>query len=103
MASQICGCLVWLGVIVRRFGWTIPYKSMYFVQLSLELAPLFTGTQDRSSCHGEVGIKVRDFTEVNHSIKADVATGLTCFYPFFFSCILNQLQLVLHVFVTGQI
>ena len=29
-----------------------------------------------SSCHGEVGIKGRDFTEVNHSIKADIAAGL---------------------------
>lgn len=49
---------------------------MYFVQLSLVLAPLFTGTQERSSCHGEVGIKGRDFTKVNHSIKADIAAGL---------------------------
>ena len=56
---------------------------MYFVHPSLELAPLFTGTQERSSYHGEVGIKVRNFTEVNHSIKADVAAGLTCFLPFF--------------------
>ena len=76
MVSQSYGCLVWLGVIARRFGWTIPYKSMYFVQPSLELAPLFTGTQERSSCHGEVGIKGRDFTKVNHSIKADIAAGL---------------------------
>ena len=49
---------------------------MYFVQPSLELAPLFTGTQERSSCHGEVGIKGRDFTKVNHSIKGDIAAGL---------------------------
>lgn len=42
---------------------------------SPELAPLFTGTQERSSCHGEVGIKGRD-TKVNHSIKADIAAGL---------------------------
>ena len=76
MASQSYGCLVQLGVIARRFGWTIPYKSMYFVQPSLELAPLFTGTQERSSCHGEVGIKGWDLTKVNHSIKADIAAGL---------------------------
>ena len=49
---------------------------MYFVQPSLELAPLFTGTQERSSCHGEVGIKGWDFTKLNHSIKADIAAGL---------------------------
>ena len=83
MVSQSYGSLVWLGVIARRFGWTIPYKSMYFVHPSPELAPLFTGTQERSSCHGEVGIKGRDFTKVNHSIKADIAAGLLCFLPFF--------------------
>lgn len=75
MASQSYGCLVQLGVIARRFGSTIPYKSVYFVHPSPELAPLFTGTQERSSCHGEVGIKGRD-TKVNHSIKADIAAGL---------------------------
>ena len=26
-----------------RFGWIISYKSLYFVHLSLELVPLFTG------------------------------------------------------------
>lgn len=76
LASRSCGSLVWLGLIARRFGWTIPYKSMYFVQPSLELALLFTGTWERSSCPGEVGIKGRDFTKVNHSIKADIAAGL---------------------------
>ena len=83
MASQSCGCLVRLGVIARRFGWTIPFKSNYFVHPSLELAPLFTGTRERSSCHGEVGTKGCNFTEMNHSIKADTAAGLLCFLPFF--------------------
>ena len=68
--------MVRLEVIARRFRWTIPYKSMSFVQPSLDLAPLFTRTQERSSCHGEVGIKGRDFTKVTHSIKADIAAGL---------------------------
>ena len=31
-----------------RFGWTISYKSLYFVQPSLGLVPLFTGTRERS-------------------------------------------------------
>ena len=59
-----------------------------FCPPSLELALLFTGTRERSSCHGEVGIKGRDFTKVHHSIKADIAAGLLGFYPFFFLCII---------------
>ena len=31
-----------------RLGWTISYKSLYFVHLSLELVHLFTGMLDRS-------------------------------------------------------
>ena len=31
-----------------RLGLTISYKSLYFVQLSLELVPLITGMQERS-------------------------------------------------------
>ena len=31
-----------------RFGWTISYKSLYFVHPSLELVPLFTGMRERS-------------------------------------------------------
>ena len=31
-----------------RLGWTISYKSLYFVHLSLELVPLFTGMLNRS-------------------------------------------------------
>lgn len=76
LASRSCGSLVWLGLIARRFGWTIPYKSVYFVHPSLELALLLTGTRERSSCHGEVGTKGRNFTEMNHSIKADIVAGL---------------------------
>lgn len=71
---------------------------MYFVHPSLELVPLFTGTQERSSGHGEVGIKGRDFTEVNHSNTADITAGLICFLAFF---LLKQLQVVPHVFVQG--
>ena len=32
----------------KRLGWTISYKSLYFIYLSLELMPLFTGMQERS-------------------------------------------------------
>ena len=32
----------------KSFGWTISYKSLYFVQPSLGLVPLFTGTRERS-------------------------------------------------------
>ena len=31
-----------------RLGWTISYKSLYFVHPSLELVPLFTGMRERS-------------------------------------------------------
>ena len=31
-----------------RLGWTISYKSLYFVHWSLELVPLFTGMWERS-------------------------------------------------------
>ena len=31
-----------------RLWWTISYKSLYFIYLSLELVPLFTGMQERS-------------------------------------------------------
>ena len=31
-----------------RLGWTISYKSLYFVLPSLELVPLFTGMRERS-------------------------------------------------------
>ena len=32
-----------------RLGWTISYKSLYFVHPSLELVPLFTGMRERST------------------------------------------------------
>ena len=35
-----------------RLGWTISYKSLYFVHPSLELVPLFTGMRERS-IHGQ--------------------------------------------------
>ena len=31
-----------------RLGWTISYKSLYFVHPSLEWVPLFTGMRERS-------------------------------------------------------
>ena len=31
-----------------RLGWTISYKSLYFVHPSLELVRLFTGIRERS-------------------------------------------------------
>ena len=31
-----------------RLGWTISYKSLYFVHPNLELMPLFTGMRERS-------------------------------------------------------
>ena len=31
-----------------RLGWTISYKSLYFVHPSLDLIPLFTGMRERS-------------------------------------------------------
>ena len=31
-----------------RLGWTISYKSLYFVHPSLELVPLFKGMRERS-------------------------------------------------------
>ena len=31
-----------------RLGWTVSYKSLYFVHPSLELVPLFTGMRERS-------------------------------------------------------
>ena len=31
-----------------RLGWTISYKSLYFVHPSLDLMPLFTGMRERS-------------------------------------------------------
>ena len=31
-----------------RLGWTVSYKSLYFVHPSLELVPLFTGMWERS-------------------------------------------------------
>ena len=30
-----------------RLGWTISYKSLYFVHPSLDLMPLFTGMRER--------------------------------------------------------
>ena len=35
-----------------RLRLTISYKSLYFVQLSLELVPLFTGMRERSIARG---------------------------------------------------
>ena len=35
--------------IVIGLGWTISYKSLYFVHPSLELVPLFTGMRERST------------------------------------------------------
>ena len=32
-----------------RLGWTISYKSLYFVHPSLDLIPLFTGMRERSA------------------------------------------------------
>ena len=32
-----------------RLGWTISYKSLYFVHPSLDLMPLFTGMRERST------------------------------------------------------
>ena len=38
-----------------RLGFTISYKSLYLVHLSLELVPLFTGILERS-----IGLKCTD-------------------------------------------
>ena len=35
-----------------RLGWTISYKSPYFVHLSFELVPLFTEMRERSTSYG---------------------------------------------------
>ena len=35
-----------------RLGWTISYKSLYFVHPSLELVPLFTGVWKKSVMYG---------------------------------------------------
>ena len=44
-----------------RLGWTISYKSLYFVHPSLELVPLFTGMRERS-------IKVGSTTTVSGTV-----------------------------------
>ena len=41
-----------------KLGWTISYKSLYFVHPSLELVPLLTGMRKRSIMYGEIEISL---------------------------------------------
>ena len=45
-----------------RLGWTISYKSLYFVHPSLELVPLFTGMRERSIWHFYCLLKKKQMT-----------------------------------------
>ena len=56
-----------------RLGWTISYKSMYFVPPSLELVPLLTGMRERS-IETEEGTKAAKFY-----ILSIIALTFRCF------------------------
>ena len=52
-----------------RLGWTISYKSLYFVHPSLELVPLFTGMRERSIVSHFTRRSAREITYNNFGIS----------------------------------
>ena len=55
-------------------GWTISYKSLYFVHPSLELVPLLTGMRERSiTCASEshhLHVHSRDYCDIRRTLNS---------------------------------